>query len=148
MRSRVLILAACFFAGAIFCRADDSRHVELKAVASTDSTEIHPDSVFEVTVSLMNPTNVVQHVRIPDCGWDRVWRSNNRHVTWDFWDCDYNDVISVDIDPGDSYVFPKPLRMYVTGGTKESHIEFKMGFKESTFGKTLWSDPVGIDVIP
>jgi hypothetical protein len=149
MRASVRLVFACLLAGLAVSRADDSRHsVALRAVATTDSTEVHPDSVFEVTVSLQNLTNSVQTIKIPDCGWDRVWRSSNRHVTWDEWDCDENNEISVQIAPHGSYVFPKALRMFVDEAAKPARIDFRMGFKTTAFGKTLWSGPITIEVTP
>jgi hypothetical protein len=90
----------------------------------------------------------VQTIKIPDCGWDRVWRSSNHRVTWDFWDCDYSDQISIDIAPHDSYTFPKPLKMFVVSADKKARIDFKMGFKTQTFGKTFWSSPITLNVTP
>jgi len=143
------ILAACLLTGLPASRADDSRHpAPLRAVATTDSTEVHPDSVFEVTLSLENPTGAVKTIKIPNCGWDRVWRSSNRQVTWDFWDCDDTGDITIEIPPHGSYIFPKPLKMFVDAEVKKSRMAFRMGFKTRAFGKTLWSAPITVDVIP
>ena len=150
MRVRsLLVLAACLLAGPVVSRAGDSRDAgALRAVAATDTTEVHPESVFEVTLSLENPTNTAQKIKIPDCGWDHVWTSSNRHVTWDFSDCDSNSEITIEIPPRGSYIFPKPLRMFVDGEDKKSRMVFRMGFKTAASRKTLWSRPITIDVTP
>jgi hypothetical protein len=145
---RLILLTACFLAAITICRAGDRNPEPLRAVATTDSTEVHPDDVFDVTLSLENLTNAVQKITIPDPAWDRVWRSSNRHVTWDFWDSDFNDQLTIEIPPHGSYVFPKPLKMFVDIPGKKSRMEFRMGFKTKAFGKTLWSTPISIDVTP
>jgi hypothetical protein len=145
---RPLFLAACLLIAISVCRADDRADTALRAVATADSTEVHPDNVFDVTVSLENLTGVAQKITIPDPAWDRVWRSSNRHVTWDFWDSDYNDQVTIEIPPHQSYVFPKPLKMFVDEASKKSRMDFRMGFKTRTFGKTLWSSPITLNVIP
>jgi len=147
MRLRNLFLFASL-AGAALCNAGDVRPLTLKVVATADTDEVHPDSAFDVTLTLENPTNTVESIRIPDCGWDKVWRSSNRHVTWDAWDCDGDDQVTVEIQPHDSYVFLKPLRMFVDGISKETKLDFKMGFKTSAFGKVLWSDSIKLNVTP
>ena len=148
MRTKILLLAIALLT---ICpnasRADELRN-QFRAVASTEATEVHPDAVFEVTVAKENITGTVQTIRIPDCGWDRVWRTSNRHATWDEWDCGYNDWVTVEIQPHESYVFPKPLKMYVAGSVKTPRVDFKLGFKMSTFGKTLWSAPLSVAVTP
>lgn len=146
MRSLIL-LAACFLACLAVCRADDSRNA-LRAIATTDSSEVHPDDVFEVTLSLENLTSTVQRIKIPECGWDRVWKSSNRRVTWDAWDCDEDRDITVEIPPGQTYVFPKTLKMFVDSSVKQSRIDFRMGFRTVAFGRTLWSTPITLDVTP
>lgn len=144
----LLILAACLPALAL-CRADDSRHpAALRAIATADSTEVHPDNVFEVTLALENLTNTVQKIKVPNCGWDRLWKSSNHRVTWDFWDCDDNSEVTVEILPRQTYTFPKPLKMFVDGDVKKSRQTFRMGFKTAAFGKTLWSSPISLDVTP
>jgi hypothetical protein len=146
---RFVLHTSAFILFCLLCRADDSRHpAPLQAIAATDSTEVHPDSVFEVTLSLQNLTGALQTIKIPDCAWDRVWKSSNRHVTWDFWDCDDNDEISIDIPPHQTYLFPKPLKMFVDPSVRKSHMDFRMGFKTKAFGKTLWSSPISLDVTP
>ena len=141
----LLILAACLLAGLAVTRADT---IPFRAIAETDSTEVHPDSVFDVTLSLQNLTNSEETLKIPDCGWDRLWKSSNRHVTWDAWDCDETTDITVTIAPHDTYVFPKTLRMFVDEAVKASKIDFRMGFKTKAFGKTIWSSPITLDVTP
>ena len=109
---------------------------------------MHPDSVFEVTLALENPTDFVQRIRIPERGWDRVWKSSNHRVTWDPWDCEDDRDITIEIPPHQSYVFPKPLRMFVESSVRKSKIGFRMGFRTVMFGRTLWSSPITLDVIP
>ncbi len=150
MRARSLpIMAACLLAGLAVSRGDDSRHsTPLQAVATTDATEVHPDSVFEVTLSIENHTDSAQSIKIPYAGWDRMWKSSNHHVTWDEWDSDENDETTVQIPPHKSYIFPKALRMFVDDATKPGRLDFRMGFKTKAFGKTLWSSPITLDVTP
>ena len=148
MRS-VVLLATLLLIPLSFCRAGDSRHpVTLRTIATADSAEVHPESVFEVTLTLENVGDTVQQIKIPEAGWDRVWRSSNRHVTWDYWDCGADNDVTIEIPPHRSYVFPKPLKMFVEGSVRQSHITFRMGFKTAAFGKTLWSVPVALEVIP
>ena len=145
----LVILLACLVAGIPASRADDSRQSGLlRAVATADSSEVHPDNVFEVIVSLQNPANTVQRIKIPEAAWDRVWKSSNRHVTWDFWESDDDKDVTIEIPPGQSYTFPKPLRMFVDSSVRKSRFTFRMGFKTVAFGKTLWSDPITLDVTP
>jgi len=144
---RLFLLTACFLAALAVCQADD-RPATLRAIATTETTEVHPDSVFDLTLSLENLTDAVQEVIIPDPGWDRVWKSNNRHITWDFWDSDFNDQITIQIPPHESYVFPRPLKMFVDGAGKKTRMDFRMGFKTKTFSKTLWSSTISLTVIP
>jgi len=144
------ILFLCLLAPLASLRADDSSHAgALHAVATTDSTEVHPDSVFEVTLALENVSDTTQTIVIPECGWDRTWKSSDRRVTWDFWDCDNNAKITIQIPAHESYTFSTPLKMFVTpSSSKEARIVFRMGFKTAAFGKVLWSGPMTIDVIP
>ena len=44
--------------------------------------------------------------------------------------------------------FPKPLRMFVESSVKQSRIDFRMGFKTVAFGRTIWSNPITLDVTP
>ena len=146
---RFSILALCLLAPLALCRAEDSRHpVALRAIAETDSSEVHPDSIFEVTLTLENPTDSVQKIKIPERGWDRVWRSSNRRVTWDPWSTDYDNQITVEIPPHGKYTFPRPLRMFVDESVKRSRIDFRMGLKMTAFGKTFWSAPITLEVYP
>jgi hypothetical protein len=142
----LILLAICLLAG---CQAvsPGQQPAALQAVATTDSTEVHPDNVFDVNLSLVNLTGETQTIKIPDCGWDAIWRSSNGHVTWDFWDCDYNDDVSIEIAPHDTYVFPKPLKMYVESADRPT-VKFSMGFKDRAINKTLWSSPISLDVTP
>jgi hypothetical protein len=145
----IFAIAGCALFSMGIARADDSRRaVTLQAEAVTDSEEVHPDSVFEVTVSLKNVGDSPQEVKIPECAWDRVWRSSNRHVTWDFWDCDDDNEITVTVPPHGSYEFPKPLRMFVDESAKAGKVDFRMGFKTKAFGKTIWASPITLDVVP
>ena len=103
MRS-LFLFASCFIAGLAvslaICHGDDSRpSAPLRATASADTSEVHTDSVFEVTLTLENLTDSAQKIKIPDRGWDRVWKSSNRHVTWDPWDCEEDRDITIEIPP-------------------------------------------------
>jgi hypothetical protein len=145
---RILIFAACLLATLAVSRADDSGHGDpLRAIATADSTEVHPDSIFEVTLSLQNLTNTVQKIKVPDCAWDRLWKSNNRRVTWDSWECEDKSESTVEISPGETYVFPNTLKMFVNESVKQSRVDFRMGFKTAAF-KIVWSAPITLDVIP
>jgi len=147
MKTRAfLLLLVIVFAGVSASRA--GAPPTLRAIATTDVTEVHPDDVFEVTLSLQNLTGVTQKIRIPDCGWDRCWKSSNSRVTWDFWDCDSTNEITIEIPPHQTYVFDKPLKMFVDEGFKQSRVNFKMGFKTGGFSKVTWSTPISLDVIP
>ena len=117
IRPLPFLAALLLLAAPAVSRADDKAPV-LRAIATADETEVHPDSVFDVTLSLENETDTVQTIHIPDPAWDKVWRSSNRHVTWDFWDTDDNNTIAVEIEPHGSYTFPKPLKMYVDGNVR------------------------------
>jgi hypothetical protein len=141
MRIRFLFILAV-------SRADD-RSPALRAIATSDVTEVHPDGVFEVTLSLENLTNSVQRIRVPDTGWDRVWKSNNRRVSWDAWESDDNAETTIEIPPHETYVFPKTLKMFVDENYTQARIEFRMGFKATggPFGKMVWSSPITLDVI-
>ena len=145
----LLIVAACLLSVLAVSHADDRRDsAGLQAIATTDSTEIHTDEVFEVTLSLQNLTNGVRTIKISGSNWDRNWKSSDHRVGWDAWDSDDNEAMTVEIPPHDTYVFPKTLRVYVNEGVKPGRINFRMGFRTATFGKTVWSSPIGIDVIP
>jgi hypothetical protein len=143
----LLLLAVCLVA--VVTRADDSgRSAAMKAIATSDVTEVHPDAVFEVTLSLQNMTDTTLKIRIPESGWDRVWKSSNHRVSWDALDSDDRSEITIEIAPHDTYVFPKTLKMFVDESFKQSRIDFKMGFKPAAFGKVVWSDPISLDVTP
>ena len=144
----LVALAACFLAAFPLARADDSRHASLRAIASTDTSEVHPDNVFDVTLTLENLTGTVQTIKIPERAWDRIWKSSNRRVSWDAWDSDEDHDVTIEIPPHESYVFPKPLRMFVESSVKQSRIDFRMGFKTVAFGRTIWSNPITLDVTP
>jgi hypothetical protein len=147
MRHFPLLLVVCLLP--FLARADDFRQsTALLVTATTDATEVHPDSIFEVTLTLENPTDTVQRIRIPEHAWDHVWKSSNSRVTWDTWDFDQDGRVTIEIQPHAKYVFPKPLRMFVQESVKASRLGFRMGFKTTTFGKTLWSAPITIEVIP
>lgn len=143
-----LFLTVCIFAGiAISSHGADSGHsVPLRAIATTEETDVHPDAVFDVTVRLQNLTDSVQIVKIPDPDWDRVWKSSNRRVTWDAWESDESTEITIQIAPHQTYTFSKPIKMFVDESVKPGRIEFRMGFRTGAFGKTLWSAPIILDV--
>jgi len=143
----LIIFAVCFIGLPILSRADD-RSPAVRIIATADYTEVHPDGVFDVTLSLKNLTNATLKIQVPEGDWDRLWRSSNRHVTWDAWTVDGDEETPVEIPPHQTYTFPKALEMYVDDTVKESHVEFKMGFKAKSFGKTLWSDSITLEVIP
>lgn len=140
-----LILAACLLALPLISRADAPA---LRAIATADYTEVHPENVFEVTLSLQNLTGTVQRIKMPQSNWDRLWKSSNRHVTWDAWDSDDQTETTVEIGPHETYEFPKTLRMFVDDSVKESHLDFRMGFRAARFGKIVWTAPITLDVIP
>ena len=145
----ILVLASCLVASIAVCRAGGARQaIQLEAIATTDSEEVHPDSVFEVTLSLKNPTGTTETLMIPDCGWDRLWKSSDHRVTWDYWDCDESSDITITIPAHQSYVFPMPLKMFVNPSDKRTKIDFRMGFKTKAIGKALWSAPITLDVAP
>ena len=127
-------------------RAGDS--LQLVAIAVPDATEEHPEAVFDVTLSLTNPTNSVEKFKIPDRAWDRMWKSSNRKVTWDAWNSDDSNEITVEIAPHDTYVCPDALKMYVDESVKAPRVDFRMGFRTSSLGKTFWSAPITLDVTP
>jgi hypothetical protein len=142
----ILLLVAIFFAGAVVSRAGSPP--PLRAIATTDVTEVHPDDVFEVTLSLQNLSGVTQKIRIPDSAWDRCWKSSNGRVTWDAWNTDSNSQVTVEIAPHETYEFPIAIKMYVDEDYRASSVSFKMGFKTGGFGKVTWSAPITLDVIP
>ena len=144
------LLAACvLLATAALSRAVDSgRGPVLEVIATADSTEVHPEALFDVTLALKNLTGAVQRIQVPYCGWDRLFRSSNRRVEWDAFDCGDDTVSTVEIPPHGTYVFPKTLGMYVDEEFSGPRIDFRMGYKTTVFGKTLWSAPITLDVIP
>ena len=147
MKTRaLLLLLAVLLASAAVSRAGDPP--ALRAIATTDVTEVHPDDVFDVTLSLQNVSGVTEKIRIPDCGWDRCWKSSNSRVSWDYWDCDATYQITIEIPPHQTYEFSKPLKMFVDENFKQSRVSFKMGFKTGGFGKVTWSSPISLDVSP
>jgi len=127
---------------------DSSRGAIFRVIATADSTEVHPEALFDVTLSLQNLTGTVQRIQVPYCGWDRLWRSSNRRVEWDAFDCGDDTVSTVEIPPHGTYVFPKALGMYVDESFSGPSIDFRMGFKTSMLGKTLWSQPISVEVVP
>jgi len=146
---RILIPLACLLVCAPLCRAGNSRQpIVLKVTADADQTEVHPDGIIDVTLSLENPTGVAESIKIPERCWDHLWKSSNHVVTWDAWDSDDDSDVTIEIPPHGSYDFPEPLKMYVdTDSQKEFHTTFRMGFKTS-FSKVFWSDPITLDVTP
>ncbi len=142
----LILLLAVLFAGAAVSRAGNPP--ALRAIATTDVTEVHPDDVFEVTLSLENTSAATATIRIPESAWDRCWKSSDGHVTWDFLDTDRSAQTTVQIAPHQTYEFPAPLKMFVAEGFKQSHISFKMGFKTGGLGKITWSAPISLDVTP
>jgi len=151
MRSPYLpALAACLLlATATLSHAVDSgRGQVFRVTATVDSTDVHPDALFDVTLSLENMTGTVQRIKVPYCGWDRLWKSSNRRVEWDAFECDEDTVSTVEIPPHGTYVFPKALSMYVDESVTLPRIDFRMGYRTGAFGKTLWSAPINLDVIP
>lgn len=145
MRLNPAFIFALLIALPVLSRADAPA---LRAIATADYTDVHPENVFEVTVSLENLTGTVQRVKMPECGWDRLWKSSNRHITWDAWDCDQDTEITVEIPPHQTYEFPKTIRMFVDEAEKQSRLDFRLGFKAATFGKVLWSAPITLTVTP
>jgi hypothetical protein len=139
-----LTLAACLLATAAVSFADTPA---LRATASADSTEVHPDSVFEVTLSLQNLTGAVEKIKVPDAGWDHLWKSSNWRVSWDATDSEQGTDSVIEITPYQTYVFPNALKMYVDQSVTQAHVDFRMGFKTSVFGKTAWSNSITLDVI-
>jgi hypothetical protein len=143
---RLLIAAVLLLAAATLSHADTP---VFRVIATADNTDVHPDGVFEVTLSLVNITNSVQKLAIPENAWDRLWRSSTRLVEWDALD-NYGDTINtVSIPPHETYQFPRSLKMYVADSvTNQSRIAFRMGLKITTFGKTTWSPPITLEVTP
>jgi hypothetical protein len=140
-------LAACLFlASSALSRAGDSPVFQV--IATADSTDVHPEALFDVTLSLKNLTASVQRIKVPYCGWDRLWKSSNHRVEWDAFDCDQDTSSTVEIPPHETYVFPKALGMYVDDSVTLPRIDFKMGYRPAAFGKTLWSAPITLNVIP
>jgi hypothetical protein len=147
MKTRAWVLfLALLFAGIAVSRA--SEPPALRAIATADVTEVHPDDVFEVTLSLQNLTGVTQKIRIPDFGWDRFWKSSNSRVAWDYVDSAGSNPITIAIPPHETYEFPIPLKMFVSEGYKDTRVTFKMGFKLGGFDKFAWSAPLTLDVTP
>jgi hypothetical protein len=145
---RILIPAICLLAICSFSRADDSRHAAaLRVIATADSEEVHPDSIFEVSLSLENLSNTVLRIKVPETGWDRLWKSSNRRVSWDAWNSDGDTDTTVEIAPHQTFSFPQTLKMFVDESYTQPRVTFSMGFKTATF-KTLWSAPITLDVIP
>ncbi len=147
---RFLLPAACFLSFAALCHAGDSLPANaLRVTATPDSTEVHPDSVFEVTLSIENLTGVAQKLKMPERLWDHLWKSSNRLVTWDAWDDDEDKDITIEIAPHQTYVFPDTIKMFVDDDiTKRTRVDFKMGFRPATFTRTFWSAPITLDVTP
>jgi hypothetical protein len=56
--------------------------------------------------------------------------------------------MTIEIAPHGSYVFPKPLKMFIDVTGKKGRMEFRMGFKTKAFGKTLWSAPISVELTP
>jgi hypothetical protein len=147
VRIRTLIVVLCLLlAGTMISRAGEAP--ALRAIATTDVTEVHPDDVFDVTLSLQNLSGATQTIHIPDAGWDRCWKSSNGNVTWDFLDGSNASQTTVQIPPHQTYEFSMPLKMFVAEGYRQSRISFKMGFKTGGFGKAVWSAPISLDVTP
>ena len=143
--SSLLSLVAVLLTAPAISRADAP---DLKVTATADYTEVHPESTFDVTLSLENLTNTVEKIKVPDGAWDRLWRSSTRLVTWDALDDGGGNTSSVvEIAPHETYTFPDPLKMYVADSVKAPHIDFRVGFKTTAFGKTVWSAPITLDVI-
>ncbi len=142
----ILLLLALLLSGVAIARAGDPP--ALRAIATTDTDAVHPDDVFDVTLSLQNLSAATEKVRIPECGWDRCWKSSNSRVTWDLWNCDDTAEVTIEIPPHGTYEFPKPLKMFVDEDFKQSRVTFKMGFKTRGFGKIAWSAPISLDVSP
>jgi hypothetical protein len=125
---------------------DSGRGPALQVIATADSTDVHPDGLFDVTLSLENMTGSVQRIKVPYCGWDRLWKSSNRRVEWDAFDCGDDTVSTIEIPPHGTYVFPKPIGMYVDESVTLPRIDFRMGYRTGSFGKTLWSAPISLNV--
>lgn len=139
------LAALLFLASPSLTRAGDGP--ALQAIATTDATDVHPDALFDVTLSLKNMTGSVQRIKVPYCGWDRLWKSSNRRAEWDAFDCDQDTSSTIEIPPHGTYVFPKALGMYVDESVTLPSINFRMGYKAAAFGKTLWSAPISINVV-
>ena len=147
MRLKFLLLAFCLLATVALSRAG-GQAVLLRAIATTDVTEVHPDDVFDVTLSLENPTNATQILKLPVANWDRIWKSSNRHVTWDAMNSGEGEETTVEIAPHSTYEFPDVLKMYVDPDFKGTRVDFRMGFRTTIFGKIVWSAPISLTVTP
>ena len=144
-----MLLTCILLGSAAAVRAYGSgRPIILQAVAKADWTEVHPHDLIAVTLSLENPTGNPETMKIPECGWDRVWRSSNRHVTWDSWDCDEDNEITITVPPHGAYDFPEPLKIFVDDAAKPGRVDFRMGFKTKGSSKLAWSAPITLDVTP
>lgn len=147
MNFRIIVFfAAVIASGAPRALAGESR-LMLHALASADTTEVHPDGVFEVTLSLQNPTGMEEIIQVPECGWDKNWKSSNHLVLWDPVVCDEDHELTIKLPPHSTYVFPKTLDLYVDESVRKPRVTFSLGFRVKEFGKVFWSNPISLDVI-
>jgi uncharacterized cupredoxin-like copper-binding protein len=70
--------------------------VEIKPATST----WHQKKPVDVTLKVTNTSKTEVTFKVMGCSWEEHWRSSDRELTWQPWDCDKNAPSNVALAPG------------------------------------------------
>jgi uncharacterized protein (TIGR03067 family) len=101
---------------------------------------------FEVRLRVVNSSKSTQSFRVMNCSWDEHWKTSNKQVSWEGWDCAKNFAVTEKLEPGQAY--EKTLSMLLLAGMPQKQVSFKMGFTPIDSKQTYWSNEVTLPVEP
>ena len=118
----------------------------LRVVVIPSKTEVRVKETFKVALRVENPTTTNQTVRVWSCSWDEEWKTSNTNISWLGWDCEKNNIHSVEIPSGGAYT--NELEMLISEPISEKTLSFRMGFTPIDSKKTFWSNEVKLKILP
>jgi hypothetical protein len=124
--------------------------VEIKALQSPITNK----EEFTVSTSIRNLSRDDQSLLIWSCSYPQQWVADNPDIHITDVPCKKNDVIRIELKPGETY--DRPLALYAADpdeDRKPKPITFRLGFKPTTDGKReptapIWSNAVTLAVNP
>jgi uncharacterized cupredoxin-like copper-binding protein len=135
------VKAAWLFAvllGASVAHADPLT-IEIKPATSTWQQK----KPVEVTLKVTNTSKTTVTFEVMGCSWEDHWKSSDRELTWEPWDCDKNAPSRVELAPGKAREWTLP--MFATANAKLGAHPLAMTFTPRG-GTPTTSSPVTVTV--